>query len=120
MTTIKLNNENKTEINFSYDNGLPYKKAIRPAIEYGDWIDNNKIALIKINLTSEDLKLFSNINNIDFGLIKKIDKEIWFDLSDVYLVLKANTYLDNKIKNMKFMLAFCNNNHCLCSVGFDK
>ena len=43
MTTIKLNNENKTEITFSYDNGLPYKKAIRPSIEYGDWKkDKNK------------------------------------------------------------------------------
>ena len=45
MTTITLNNENKTQIEFTYNNGLPYKKSIRPEYEYGDWEKNNEIAL---------------------------------------------------------------------------
>lgn len=41
MTNITLNNENKTEFTFSYDNGLQYKKSIRPAINYGNWTENS-------------------------------------------------------------------------------
>jgi hypothetical protein len=41
MTTITLNNEEKTKVIFEYENGLPYKKSIRPEMEYGDWKKNN-------------------------------------------------------------------------------
>ena len=50
MTTITLNNENKTQIEFTYNNGLPYKKSITPEYEYGNWKENNQIALIKLKL----------------------------------------------------------------------
>lgn len=122
MTTIKLNNENKTEITFSYDNGLPYKKAIRPSIEYGDWSNNKDIMIIKLFLSKQDIALFRDKNNIECLKLNKIQEEIWFDLHDVYLVLSTNLYIDNKIKNKKFILAFLDEeqNNILCSWGFSK
>ena len=122
MTTIKLNNENKTEITFSYDNGLPYKKAIRPSIEYGDWSNNKDIMVIKLFLSKQDIALFRDKNNIECLKLNKIQEEIWFDLHDVYLVLSTNLYIDNKIKNKKFILAFLDEeqNNILCSWGFSK
>lgn len=120
MTTIKLNNENKTEITFSYDNGLPYKKAIRPSIEYGDWKINSHITLIKVNLSDDEVLLFKNIDNIKFQQITKIKKEVWFDLIDVYLVFQTNSYLDNHIQNENFILVFMNQEKILSSCGFSK
>ena len=120
MTTIKLNNKNKTEINFSYDNGLPYKKAIRPAIEYGDWKKNPQIALIKVNLSDDEILLFKDIFNINCHRIVGLKNEIWLDLNDVYLVLNANDYLDEKLQTEKFMLAFLKKNEILSSWGFSK
>ena len=122
MTTIKLNNKNQTEINFSYDNGLPYKKAIRPSIEYGNWTNNEDIMVIKVFLSQQDISFFSDKNNIECLKLNKIKEEIWFDLKDVYLVLSTNKHMDNKIKNKKFILAFLNEeqNSILCSWGFSK
>ena len=87
MTTIKLNNKNQTEINFSYDNGLPYKKAIRPSIEYGNWTNNEDIMVIKVFLSQQDISFFSDKNNIECLKLNKIKEEIWFDLKDVYCML---------------------------------
>ncbi len=120
MTTIQLNNENKTQVEFTYDNGLPYKKSISPEYEYGNWKKNNEIALFKINLNNEELNLFKDKNNIDFHLIRKINNEIWFDLDDVYLILESNKYLHNKIQNKKFMLVFLENNIAISSLGYSK
>ena len=88
MTTITLNNENKTQIEFTYNNGLPYKKSITPEIEYGNWKEDNSFILFKVNLSNDDLLLIKDKNNIECKEITKIKKEIWFDLDDVYLVLK--------------------------------
>lgn len=68
MTTIQLNNENKTQVELTYDHGLPYKKAIRPEIEYGNWKEDNSFTLFKINLSNDDLTLFKDKHNIDFDL----------------------------------------------------
>lgn len=120
MTTIIDNNENKTDFTFEYNNGLPYKKSIRPEYEYGDWEKNKQIALFKINLNNEELNLFKDKNNIDFHLIRKINNEIWIDLDDVYLILKSNSYVDEKIQNKKFVLGFFENKKLLSSSGFTK
>ena len=47
---------------------------------------------------------------------------MWFDLGDVYLVFESNTYLDNKIKNEDFLLAFLNETETelFSSWGFSK
>ena len=77
MTTIELNNKNKTKITFSYDHDLPYKKSIRPDIEYGDWKENTKITLIKINFSDRDYKLFENPHEIEIVGIYEIKNEFW-------------------------------------------
>ena len=118
MTTIKLNNKNQTEINFSYDNGLPYKKAIRPSVEYGDWKKDKNKTLIKITLSNEDSLLFKDLNNINCIRITKIKEEVWFDLDDVYLIFKTNSYLDNRIQSENFSLIFYHNDHWVSSWGF--
>ena len=118
MTIIQLNNENKTQVEFTYDHGLPYKKAIRPEIEYGNWKEDNSFTLLKINLSNDDLLLIKDKHNIECKSITKINKEVWFDLEDVYLVFETNSFLDNKIKNEKFSLIFYENNNWLSSWGF--
>lgn len=120
MTTITLNNENKTQIEFTYNNGLPYKKSIRPEIEYGEWTENENIALIKVKLSENDLSLIKNKNNIKCQRITKVKKELWFDLDDVYLVFETSSYLDKKIAEEKFILAFFNENELFSSWGFFK
>ena len=58
MTIIQLNNENKTQIEFTYDSGIPYKKEIRPAYGYGDWEENNQIVIIKVDFNDKEFSLF--------------------------------------------------------------
>ena len=79
MTTIELNNKNKTKINFSYEHGLPYKKSIRPDIEYVDWAEYESITLISVFFSKDDLNLLTKtkINCLEINLIKN---EFWFDL----------------------------------------
>ena len=108
MTTITLNNDNKTQIEFTYNNGLPYKKSIRPDYEYGEWTENQNIALINVKFSENDLSLIKNKNNIKCQRITKLNKELWFDLDDVYLVFESSKYLDDKISEEKFILAFLN------------
>ncbi len=122
MTTMQLNNENKTKVTFEYDNGLPYKKSITPEIEYGEWTENQNIALIKVKLSENDLSLIKNKNNIKCQRITKLKKELWFDLDDVYLVFDTSSYLDKKISEEKFLLAFLNETETelFCSWGFFK
>ena len=95
MTTIKLNSENKTEITFSYDNGLPYKKAIRPSIEYGDWKINSHITLIKVNLSDDEvLGIIEEYDNL-INRFSKINGDINEDLRqeiilNIYKLLTRN------------------------------
>ncbi len=119
MTTITLNNDNKTQIEFTYNNGLPYKKSIRPSVHYGEWGKNKNIALIKIKLSENDIALIKNKNDIECKKITKINKDLWFDLNDVYLVFESSKYLDDKIQNEKFLLAFLNETETelFCSWG---
>ena len=120
MTTITLNNDNKTQIEFTYNNGLPYKKSITPKYEYGTWKENNQIALIKIKLSENDLSLIKNKNHITCkGIYGQKDK-IWFDLEDVYLILESNKYLSEKVQNEFFILIFYQNETPICSWGFDE
>lgn len=120
MTTIQLNNENKTEVTFEYDNGLPYKKSISPEYEYGNWKKNNQIALIKVKLTDYEISLFKDKNNIKCKGIYGQEDKIWLDLDDVYLVLTGNKYLHNKIQNENFMLVFFDNEKAISSWGFEQ
>jgi len=119
MTTITLNNDNKTQIEFTYNNGLPYKKSIRPSVHYGEWGKNKNIALIKIKLSENDIALIKNKNDIECKKITKINKDLCFDLNDVYLVFESSKYLDDKIQNEKFLLAFLNETETelFCSWG---
>ena len=119
MTTIQLNNENKTQVEFTYNHGLPYKKAIRPAIHYGEWKKNKNIALVKVKLSENDLLLIKDKNDIECIGITKINKEVWFDLQDVYLVFDLKPYLEKKLKEGKVLLAFLNENEneLFCSWG---
>ena len=77
MTKIQLNNENKTEFTFEYDNGLPYKERIRPKYEFGKLKTNNNLAGINIyfdkNLYQdifEYTKVGYTLLNIDINKIK--------------------------------------------------
>ena len=67
MTIIQLNNENKTQVEFTYDNGLPYKKEIRPECEYGDWSEKPDYCLIKMFLCDDEFKHFKNKKFIPYG-----------------------------------------------------
>jgi hypothetical protein len=117
MTTIELNNQNKTKFNFSYDNDLPYKKSIRPETKYGDWKENPKKALIKIFFSDLDYNLFKNPHKIK-GLGTYIcGDEIWFDLEDVYLIISLDSYLETKINEKNILLAFIYDNNVISSLG---
>lgn len=78
MEKIILNNGKEINVNVDYGNGLPYKKAIFPSYEYGDWQQDSSIALIKFQLSLEEINLFDikkyNIKSYilliaNFGLI---------------------------------------------------
>jgi len=120
MTTIQLNNENKTQVEFTYDNGLPYKKAIRPAIHYGEWKKNKNIALIKVDFNDKEFSLFQNKQKLKFTEIYFIKNEIWIDLEDCYVVLKRDEYLDKKINNSDFCFAFLHNEKIINTFGFSE
>ena len=118
MTTIQLNNENKTQVEFTYDNGIPYKKEIRPAYEYGDWEDYPNIALIKVDFNDKEFSLFQNKQKLKFTEIYFIKNEIWIDLEDCYAVLNRNDYLENKINENSFLIAFFHNKKHINAWGF--
>lgn len=118
MTTIILENENKTEVSFEYDNGLPYKERIRPSYEYGTLKSNNSLAGIKINLTKEE---YADLNNQEVLLFEKayfINDEIWFDMKTHYLIIGNNDFLSEKIQNSEFVLTLYNEDKKINSCGF--
>lgn len=118
MTTITVNNEEKTKIIFEYENGLPYKKSIRPEMEYGDWKKNNKITLLKVILTDNEYSLFSNPDNIEISNIYQIKNEFWIDLNDIYLIVPKEKDIVNAINNDKILITFNYKNKLLSSLGF--
>lgn len=105
-----LNNKNKTEITFSYDSGIPYKEEIRPEYEYGDWEEKPNFALIKVNFNDKEFIYLKNKEEIKFINIHFIKKNIWIDLEDCYMVIKRNEYLEKKINDSNFVMAFLINN----------
>lgn len=118
MTTIILNNKNKTKITFEYEHGLPYKKSIRPLMEYGDWEENDKITIIVVNLNNEEYSLFSNPNNIEILNMQQIKNEFWFDLQEVYLVMQVDKQLHKAFLTNKFLIVFIYNGITLASSGY--
>ncbi len=118
MTTITLNNEEKTKVTFEYQHGLPYKKSIRPEIEYGDWEENDKITIIVVKFSNEEYCLFSNTNDIEILNKKKIKNEYWIDLNDIYLVMPINKQLQQAFQTNKFLFAFMYKNNLLASAGY--
>lgn len=117
MNTITLNNEQKTEVSFEYDNGLPYKERIRPSYEYGTLKNHNNLAGIKINLTKEE---YLALNNSDVLLFEKaffITDEVWFDMGSHYLIIENNDFLSDKIKNSQFIVSFYFENKKINSCG---
>jgi len=109
-----------TEFIFNYDSGIPYKKEIRPAYEYGEWEDYPNIALIKINFNDKEFSLFNEKQKLKFIKIYFIKNEIWIDLEDCYAVLKRNDYLNDKINNSDFCFAFLHNEKIINTFGFSE
>lgn len=120
MTTITLNNENKTQFNFEYEHGLPYKKSIRPVMEYGDWKENINITLIIVTLSDVEFSLFKEPQEIEIISAHQIDKEYWFDLQDVYLVMPFDPHLQKAFQHNKFLFAFMHQNILVASSGYLK
>ena len=117
MTTITLNNENQTKITFEYEHGLPYKKSIRPLMEYGEWTKNDKITLLKIMLSDNEYSLFSNPNNIEILNIYQIKNEFWIDLNDVYLIIPREKDIVSAINNNTILITFNYNKKIISSLG---
>lgn len=106
MTTIELDNINHTNFNFSYDNNLSYKKSIRPALEYGDWKKKPEKTLLKVTLNIHEYSLFTNPLAIKGLGTYIVDKEIWIDLEDIYLVIPYDKKIERRIKNNNVIIAF--------------
>lgn len=115
---MKLNNENKTEVSFEYDNGLPYKERIRPKYKFGKMKSNNNLAGINIYFDKEEFKELNCSNNILFEIVFFITNEIWFDIGKVYVIIKNNDYLENKINENNFLISFFNNKKHINAWGF--
>ena len=118
MTIIQLNNENTTKVEFTYDSGIPYKEEIRPECEYGDWKEKPDYCLIKMFLCDDELKHFKNKKEIKFTDIHFFKNEIWIYLEDCYAVLNRNDYLENKINENSFVIAFFHNKKHINAWGF--
>ncbi len=106
------------KIEFSYDSGISYKEEIRPKCEYGDWKEQPDYCLIKMFLCDDELKQFKNKKEIKFTDIHFIKNEIWFDLEDCYSVLNRTDYLENKINENNFLIAFFHNKKHINAWGF--
>lgn len=120
MTTITLNNENNTEIIFEYEHDLPYKKSIRPEMEYGDWQENSTITLIIVTLSDLEYSLFKEPKEIEIMSAYQIGEEYWFDLQDVYLVMPLDINLQKAFQNNKFLFAFMHKEILVASSGYLK
>ncbi len=118
MTTMQLDNINKTEVIFEYDNGLPYKERIRPKYKFGKLKTNNNLAGINIYFDKEEFKELNCSNNILFERVFFITNEIWFDIGNVYLIIKNNDYLSEKLQKSEFILTFYNEDKKINSCGF--
>ena len=119
MTTIQLNNENKTEVTFEYDNELPYKERIRPKYEFGKLNNNNNnLAGINIYFNEDQFKELNCETNILFKKIFFIKNEIWFDMGNVYLIIHNNEYLSDKLQKSEFILTFYYGDKKINSCGF--
>ena len=118
MTTITLNNENKTEVTFSYDNGLQYKEKIRPKYAFGKLKSNNNLAGINIYFNNEEFKELNCTNNIVFEKVFFITNEVWFDMGNVYVIIKNDEYLSEKLQKSEFIITFYNEDKKINSCGF--
>lgn len=118
MTTMQLVSENKTQIEFSYDSGIPYKEEIRPEYGIGIWKRNSKIKIIKLNFNDKEIRYFKNKNDLKFTHIYFIKNEIWVDLEDCYVVLKRDKELENSINESNFAFSFFHNDSYLTAWGF--
>lgn len=119
MNTITLNNENKTEITFEYDNELPYKERIRPSYEYGTLKNQNNLGGIKINLTKEEYTALNKPEVLVFEKAFFVTDEIWFDMESHYLIIENNDFLSDKIKNSQFIVSFYVENKKINSCGLE-
>lgn len=119
MNTFILNNENKTEVSFEYDNGMPYKERIRPSYEYGTLKSNNNLAGIKINLTKEEYADLNNQKVLLFEKVYFVSDEIWFDMKTHYLITENNEFLSEKMQNSDFIVSFYVENQKINSCGLE-
>lgn len=117
MTTIELHNQNKTKVNFSYDNDLPHKKSIRPKMGYGDWIKKPEKTVLKVFLSKDEYSFFTRPEDINGLSSYLIGKDIWIDLEDVYLVLPYDRKIEKQIKKNNFIIAFYYDNLILSVIG---
>lgn len=116
--TIIANNKSKTKITFEYDHGLPFKHSLRPKMEYGEWKNYPQKALIKVHFDDEELDLFTDKEKITCSDVYIIGNEYWFDLEDVYLIVKKDDYLNQKFKEYNIVIAFLHNNKLINGLEF--
>ena len=107
--TLIANNKNKTKITFAYDNGLPYKDRVRPSLEYGTWEEDNATLLIKVNFNDLEMNFFENKNKIMGLKSYDLTDEYWIDLTDVYLIIRKNQFLEKMFKDNNIIIAFFHN-----------
>lgn len=118
MTTMQLDNINKTEVIFEDDNGLPYKEKIRPKYKFGKMKSNNNLAGINIYFDKKEFKELNIEKNIVFEKVFFIKDEVWFDIGKVYVIIKNNDYLSEKFQKSEFILTFYNEDKKINSCGF--
>ena len=109
MEKLILNNGKEITINIDYGNGLPYKPLLIPALEYGDWDEDNSITIIRIDLDKEEFHSLTD-KNLKFNELHFIDDQFWFDFDTFYLVIHNNDFIYNHIYHKKFTIILNDNN----------
>lgn len=86
---------------------IDLKTVLMPDTEYGDWVEDDSITLIKAYLDQEEYEMIKG-KNIDYKETNFIEDDFWFDLDSFHFVLTSNDYLYDRIYHLKFIIIFFN------------
>ena len=86
---------------------IDLKTVLMPETEYGDWIEDESITLIKAYLDQEEYEMIKG-KDIDYKETNFIEDDFWFDLDSFHFVLTSNDYLYDRIYHLKFIIIIFN------------
>ena len=88
---------------------IDFKPVFAPQIEYSNWNSDASITLVKVNLDEEEYEFIKD-KPIHYKETNFIEEDFWFDLESFHLALTSNSYLYERIYNLKFIIVFFNPN----------